>query len=121
VTYVKHIEVGDVLHMHYSDGRDVRTIGPYVISEHASHPLRDHVEDAIVEKTGALYAVGDASFLAPHNRDGEYVPDPVLNRITGWLVRPAGCALVPYDLNHFSPYGLTMGKIPEELWPVVAS
>lgn len=121
VTYLKHIEIGDVLHMHYSYGREIEAIGPYVICERAGHLLRDHVEDGIVEKTGGLYAVRDTSFLDPHNRDGEYVPDPVLKRITGWLVRPARCALVQYDRDHFSPYGLTMGKIPEELWPVVAS
>jgi hypothetical protein len=115
--YLKQVSFGDVLHMHYRDGDTTKEIGPFIVCEREGHPLCDSIEDDVIARTGALYVVGDLTFLEPHNRNGGYRVDPVIGQMTGWLVKPATCPLIPYDPAHLSSYGYAVGRIPESLWP----
>lgn len=78
--------------------------------------MHDATLDVPVEGTPALYQVGDPAFLTRHDPMATYAADPRVGH-TGWLVRPAGCQPLPYELIRFDRFGYTVGIIDPGEWP----
>ncbi len=97
------VTFGDLIHFYYSDDGEVTTIGSFEIVRRDGHPQGSRF-GGLVPKT-SLFEVADEDFdaeLRSLRGDEGYRPDPVLKRMTGWLIRRREDVRTPaYDATMF--------------------
>lgn len=95
---VRKVKLGDELHVYYSGRGKVRDIGAFDVIEPKDHPTPS-VFGEIVPDT-ALHVVEKPEFLTAIDTAGEYAPDPIVHKYTGWILRRRGRPL-PYAASFF--------------------
>jgi hypothetical protein len=98
IANVREVQIGDDLHFYYSGKRGVYGIGLFEIVDRASHPTPGLFGDLVPET--ALHVVENDSFIRNIDANGEYKPDPVLGKFTGWLLRRKGAPML-YPASKF--------------------
>jgi hypothetical protein len=86
---VGKVAFGDTIHFYYVDrNRKVLDIGAFMVIHREEHPTPDAFGNVVPET--ALYVVENPDFIKKLDEKGAYQPDPVIGKLTGWLLRGVG-------------------------------
>ena len=92
---VRHVRVGDIVHMYYRERGGPRAIGSFEVLAPAGAP-----EFAPASADTELALVRDRR-LDKHLRTIGYEPDPTLEKLTGWRLRKVRAETPAYDPTWF--------------------
>jgi hypothetical protein len=85
---VQGVQLGDTLHVYQRTTGKTRTVGSFEVVGSEGHRQAAHLGER-VEGT-ALFVVEDTGFVTEVDKTGEYQPDPVVGKMTGWLLKSKG-------------------------------
>jgi hypothetical protein len=88
VANVQMVQLGDILHFYHRTGDKTRTVGSYKIVDREGHRQAASLGER-VDGT-ALFAVDEPGFVAQVDKEGVCQPDPVVGKLTGWLLQSVG-------------------------------
>lgn len=88
VPNVRDVQVGHKIHCYHRTGGKTLTVGSYEVVGREGHRQEASLGEQ-VEGT-ALFVVEDPGFVTEIAKNGEYEPDPVVGKLTGWLLRSIG-------------------------------
>jgi hypothetical protein len=84
----QHVQFGDLIHLYFSGGGTVSIIGTFQIIGPNKHAAPGRFGKGIAGT--ALFEIADAAFetkLATMPGQQGYAPDPVLKKMTGWILQ----------------------------------
>lgn len=84
----QHVDFGDLLHVYFSGDGPPRIIGTFQIVGPNKHAMPTRFGSGV--KGTKLFEIADSTFekrLAAMGGDEGYAPDPVLKKMTGWILK----------------------------------
>jgi hypothetical protein len=101
VPNVRDVQLGDAIHFYHRGERSrLRQLGSYEVVGSEGHPQAAFLGERVDET--ALFVVDNPEFVKRIDTNGAYQPDPVLGKLTGWLIRKTGDS-PPYRASMFAP------------------
>lgn len=85
---VQSVQLGDILHFYHRTGDKTRTVGSYKIVDRDGHRQAASLGERVAGT--ALFAVDEPGFVSQVDKAGAYQPDPVVGKLTGWLLQSVG-------------------------------
>ena len=85
----QHVDFGDILHIYFTGTGDPKVIGSFEVIGPNRHP-RPTLFGSSMAGT-KLFEIRDPDFEQPLRSlpgDEGYEPDPVLDKMTGWILKP---------------------------------
>lgn len=95
---VRHVAFGDTIHFYFVEKGKAFDIGAFVVLHREEHPTPNLFGEVVPET--ALHIVEEPEFITKLDQHGAYQADPVIGKITGWLLRRIGKPM-KYDGKRF--------------------